>query len=100
MISCLLGVVLLLVEGCRSGGGVAMPTEASMRAGCRAKAAVQYGTPEPAMKVDGPIGPGDGGGFALPGSVDKGAEGVETFLCRYTAERTLFDVMATTSDGE
>lgn len=71
-----------------------------MRAECRAKAAVQYGVPEAVVNVESPIGPGEGGGFGLPGSVDKGADGVKTFLCRYSASRMLSDVMATTPDGE
>ena len=64
----------------------------------RARAAIQYGMPEAAVNVESPIGSGDG--FALPGFVDKGAEGIKTFLCRYSAARTLSDVMATTPDGE
>jgi hypothetical protein len=71
-----------------------------MRAECRARAAIQYGMPEAAVTVESPIGSGDAGGFALPGSVDKGAERIKTFLCRYSAARTLSDVMATTPDGE
>lgn len=86
--------------GCRSADGTATPTDAAMRAECRAGAAIQYGMPEAVVNVESPVGPGDGGGFALPGSVDEGAEGIKTFLCRYSAARTLSDVMATTPDGE
>lgn len=101
VIPCVLGAAAaLLLGGCRSGAGTATPADGAMRAECRARSAVQYGMPESAVNVEGPIGPGDGGGFALPGSVDKGAEGIKTFLCRYSAARTLSDVMATTPDGE
>lgn len=90
----------LLLVGCGSGPETTAPTDDAMRAACRVRAAVQYGMPETAVNVASPIGPGEGGGFALPGSVDKGAEGTKTFLCRYSAARDLFDVMATTPDGE
>ncbi len=90
----------LLLGGCGSAPETTAPTDDAMRAECRARAAIQYGMPETAMNVASPIGPGEGGGFALPGSVDKGAEGTKTFLCRYSAARVLFDVMATTPDGE
>jgi hypothetical protein len=90
---------LFFSGGCRSGVGTATPTDEAMRAECRARAALQYGMPEAAVDVESPIGPATVG-FALPGSVDKGAEGVKTFLCRYSAARTLSDVMATTPDGE
>jgi hypothetical protein len=96
IVSCWLGAaVALLLGGCDTA-----PTDDAMGAECRAKAAVQYGMPEAAMNVESPIGRDGGGGFALPGSVDKGAEGTKTFLCRYSAARTLIDVMATTPDGE
>jgi hypothetical protein len=90
----------LLLGGCRSGVGTASPTDEAMRAECRARAAVQYGMPEAVVNIESPIGPVEGGGFALPGFVDKGVEGTKTFLCRYSAARTLSDVMATTPDGE
>ena len=96
----LLGAAALLLGGCRSGAGNATPIDAAMRAECRARVAIQYGMPEAVVNVESPIGAGDDGGFALPGSVDKGAEGIKTFLCRYSAARTLSDVMATTPDGE
>lgn len=99
-VPCLLGAAALVLGGCRSGAGTATPTDEAMRAECRARAAIQYGMQESAVNVENPIGPGEGGGFALPGSVDKGAEGIKTFLCRYSAARTLSDVMATTPDGE
>lgn len=79
----------------------AAPSDEAMRAECRTRAAGQYGMPETAMKVDSPVGPGGAGvAFAVPGYVDKGAEGTKTFLCRYAADRKLIDVMATTPDGE
>lgn len=35
----------------------------------------------------------------IPGKVNKGAEGVEAFMCKYNTDGPLVDVMSMTSDG-
>jgi hypothetical protein len=35
----------------------------------------------------------------IPGKVNKGAEGVKAFMCKYNTDGALVDVMSMTSDG-
>ena len=76
-----------------------MPDE-DLRATCRDRAAVQYGMPPGSLDLAAQIVSVAGGGFELPGAVDKPGEGRKTFLCKFSGDRRLVDVMATTPDGE
>ena len=35
----------------------------------------------------------------IPGKVDKGTEGVKSFMCKFNSDGALVDVMSMTSDG-
>jgi hypothetical protein len=80
------------------GGSSAGVSDRQMQDGCRARVAQQYAVRAPQIRLarirsaaDGPF---------IDGTVDKRAEGVKRFRCRFDAARQLKDVMAMTPDGE
>jgi hypothetical protein len=74
--------------------------ESAMRDACTGAASVQYGVEANRITLAAEITTATDGGFALDGSVDKGAEGIKLLKCRFDASRKLLDVMAMTPDGE
>ncbi|WP_165321954.1 hypothetical protein [Rhizorhabdus phycosphaerae] len=66
---------------------------------CRGEVSGMYAVRSVMVKA-GPIVVVPGEGSAIDGSVDKGAEGIRRFRCRFDARGRFIDVMAMTSDGE
>ncbi len=71
----------------------------NMAAYCRGEVAGMYGT-RPRYVKTRQIVKAKGGGLSIEGTVDKGAEGIKRFKCRFDGARNFIDVMAMTSDGE
>lgn len=89
-------VALAALSACATLGET---PDRDMRGACAERAATMYGMPASTLDVSGAIA-AVAAGYELPGSVDKPGEGVKTFLCKFSNDRRLFDVMATTPDGE
>ncbi len=70
-----------------------------MPAYCRGEVSAMYATPEVHIKTDEILTEEDGS-LSIGGAVDKGAEGIKKFKCRFDGKGNVIDVMAMTSDGE
>lgn len=79
--------------------GAAVVTAGNMPAFCRGEVAGQYGTKPIYVKTEAAARAKDGS-TSIPGTVDKGNEGMKRFQCRFDAKGRFIDVMALTRDGE
>ena len=79
--------------------GATVVTAGNMPAFCRGEVAGQYGTKPTYVKTGSAVRAKDGS-TSIPGTVDKGTEGMKRFQCRFDAKGRFIDVMAMTSDGE
>lgn len=69
------------------------------KAFCRGEVAGQYGT-KPIYVTTGKLVKNAKGTTSVSGTVDRGAEGIKKFKCRFDANGRFIDVMALTPDGE
>ena len=69
------------------------------KAYCRGEVSAMYDT-KPAYVTTGKLLRARDGTTSVSGTVDKGAEGIKTFKCRFDAKGRFIDVMAMTADGE
>lgn len=69
------------------------------KAWCRGEVSAMYGT-KPAYVTTGKLLRAKNGTTSVSGTVDKGAEGIKAFKCRFDAKGRFVDVMALTPDGE
>jgi hypothetical protein len=91
----------LSVEITGAPGGVsAGVSDLMMRDMCKGSSAPMYGVQPRAITLKQTIVATPDKGFAIDGTVDKGAEGVKKLRCIFKSDRTLDRVMAMTPDGE
>ena len=81
------------------GGASPGQSDAVMRDACKAATVPMYGVQSRNVVLRPRVIAVPAGGFAINGTVDKGAEGKKTMRCIFRADRSLDRVMATTPDG-
>lgn len=74
-------------------------TPGNMPAYCRGEVSSMFGTRPTYVKTGSLVKAADGSS-SISGTVDKGAEGIKRFKCRFDRSGRFIDVMAMTSDGE
>jgi hypothetical protein len=73
-------------------------SDGNLRSRCKTEVAKAYAVGDSQITVGDIVNAENA--FTIDGSVDKGAEGVKAFACRFDGQRQFIDVMAMTSDGE
>jgi hypothetical protein len=95
----LTGGMAAATGGSRADAPSASGKEQAMRDACLARTATTYAVQKTVIRL-GPEMAKNAWGWALDGTVDKGAEGIKKMRCLYNPAFSLVDVMAMTPDGE